>query len=307
MHCSLFCPLCLSFSQKIYDQGISHIRCDPRRRYTGQSSGGHKDGADCSVGDSTLSFTRYRLPSVIGVTVGVGMLAILLTMFDVVSALRLREEVMTINTRDNGYISPFALIAIPSYVLSLIIELLNGVRWPEVALYELLYSKYPWIGCCFTVLDCAICAGFNAAKNPRDVDICFDNLWCFFLVMPNIPATPWVGISHNLLIIPTFFISILAGFGIGVIADSLVYGKKKNPNRLFYYLLGVHRTWLPFDWSQTLGTTKTTPDELPQVTLWSDLAQHIERKDLCRVSYRSTPIIQLTYSCHYRFANCQCH
>ena len=222
---------------------------------------------------------RDRLLKEFGVVLGICLVALLLTMFDIVSALRLREEVVTANDRSNGYTSPFSLIAIPAFLLSFTLDYVVGIRWPEVTLNELLYSKYPGL---FVVLLSLIALNVQGSMRQK-----IRVMWAivlitygvFFLVMPHIPATPWVGTSHNLLIIPTFFMSVLAGFGTGTVVDLWVLGKKKKPLIVYSIIslgcieLGCLLLGLRF-W----GATKTAPDELPQVAMWSDLAQDFERR-----------------------------
>lgn len=221
---------------------------------------------------------RNKTIVVFGVAVGIGLVAILLTMFDLVSALRLREEVVTLNDRSNGYTSPFSLIAIPAYALSLFVDFFIGMSWPEVSLYELLYSTYPGL----VVVILSIIALYVQGSKRRMIR----SVWAvilvtygiFFLIMPNIPASPWLGTSHNLLIIPSFFLSLLAGFGIGGIVDSCNIGEKRK-NLIAFSVISLCffelcvlsiglRVW---------GTVRTTPDDLPQVDTWLDLVPLIER------------------------------
>ena len=218
-----------------------------------------------------------RLAGVFGVAVGIGIVAILLTMFDIVSAFRLREEVITINSRRNGYISPFALIAIPAYVLSLVVDFFTGMRWPEVSLYQLLYSKYPG----FVVVILSLIALYMQGSLGRKIR----TIWVvilviygiFFLIMPQIPASPWIGTSHNLLIVPSFFLSLLAGYGIGVIVDSWILSEqKKNLIVCSIVSLGFFELGVLLLGLRLWGTIKTTPDELPQVASWVDISQDLK-------------------------------
>lgn len=222
---------------------------------------------------------RDRLPGVFGIAVGVVLLALLLTMFDIVSALRLREDVITANTRSNASISPFALIAIPAYALSLVVDFFTGMRWPEVSLYQLLYSKYPG----FVVVILSLIALYVQGSLGRKIR----SIWAiilaiygiFFLIMPQISASPWIGTSHNLLIIPSFFLSLLAGYGIGVIVDSWIFSEQKKKNLIIFSIvsLGFFELGVLSLGLRLWGTIKTTPDELPQVASWLDIAQHLER------------------------------
>ena len=226
---------------------------------------------------------RDRLPGVIGVTAGVIMLAVLLTMFDVVSALRLREEVITVNTRANAYISPFALISIPSYVLSLVIEVLIGVRWPEISLHELLYSKYP--GTILVLLSVtALCLRDSLGLMVRYIwGIVLLSYGIFFLIMPHVPATPWVGISHNLLIIPTFFISLLAGFGMGALVKGQLM-TLKNPQRSGFCLalLGLVELGGLLLGLRANACIGISPDKLPQISLWNEIKYQTEEDSVVR-------------------------
>ena len=197
---------------------------------------------------------RDRLPGVFGIAAGVVLLALLLTMFDIVSALRLREDVITANTRSNAFISPFALIAIPAYALSLVVDFFTGMRWPEVSLYQLLYSKYPG----FVVVALSLIALYVQGSLGRKIRTIWFTILViygiFFLIMPQIPASPWIGTSHNLLIIPSFFLSLLAGYGIGVIVDSWIFSEqKKKPYCFFYCQFGFFRAGSFVTRSQALG------------------------------------------------------
>jgi len=224
---------------------------------------------------------RERWRSWVGVWGAIGLLALAYSFFDVVSGLRLRDEVLTINSRRNSYISPFTLIAIPGFVFALLSEFVSGLRWPEMHLWELLYSEYPGL----VVVGLAVLALIYARERLVVV------LWwgvaasyaLFFLVMPHILASPWLGTSHNLLVLPTFALSLLAGFGVlGLrkkLADGLA-GHKQGRIPLYaiiallfceYYglLLGL-KVW---------GTSATAPVDLPEVTLWRQVATKMSAEE----------------------------
>ena len=219
---------------------------------------------------------RDRLPGVFGIAVGVVLLALLLTMFDIVSAFRLREEVITINARRNGYISPFTLIAIPAYALSLVVDFFTGMRWPEISLHELLYSKYPGF-----VL---ILLSIFALRLRDSLGYMVRIMWAWvttsygilFLLMPHVPAAPWIGVSHNLLIIPTFFIAILSGFGVsGIMSDGRSLNHKRQLSGRFIACLGLIELGILLWGLRTFAGISISPDKLPQVSLWREIKSHM--------------------------------
>ena len=215
---------------------------------------------------------RGRLPGAFGIAVGVVLLALLLTMFDIVSALRLREEVVTINARRNSHISPFALIAIPAYALSLVIDFFSGIRWPEISLHELLYSKYP----SFILVLLSIFA--LRLRDALGYIVRIMWVWVIvsygilFLLMPHVPAAPWIGVSHNILIVPTFFIAILSGFGVsGIMRDhrSSIHNRQQWGRILA--CLGLVELGILLWGLRTFSGISISPDKLPQVSLWREI------------------------------------
>jgi hypothetical protein len=206
--------------------------------------------------------------------------ALAFSTFDIVSALRLRGEVLTINSRQNSYIGPFTLVAIPAFALSLLTDFFSGYRWPEMHLWELLYSEYPGIA----VVSLAVFAwGHNRVGMVK-------LLWLgvglgyalFFFVVPKLSASPWLGTSHNTLIVPVFCLSLLAGYGaIGLrwkLSD--IWGETRANRVLFavagllfvefYGLLLGLKIW---------GTGGTAPEDLPEVGIWGEVAKAMREMD----------------------------
>lgn len=221
--------------------------------------------------------SRDRVLGVFGIAVGVVLLALLLTMFDIVSALRLREEVITANARSNASISPFALIAIPAYALSLFVDFFTGIRWPEISLHELLYSKYP--GFVLVLLSIFALRLRDALGNV----VPFMWVWVIvsygvlFLLMPYLPAAPWIGTSHNILIVPTFFIAMLSGLGV----SGIMRGKSPSiHNRQLWggglACLGLVELGILLWGLRTFAGISISPEKLPQVSLWRGLTSHME-------------------------------
>lgn len=219
---------------------------------------------------------RESIAQVLARALTVGVIALLLSAFDITSALRLREEVITANTRGNGYISPFSLVAIPAYAFSLVWEYISGFRWPLISLHEVLYAKYPGL--------IAFILALFALKTTSTKRSIVRWMWfilvlsygIFFFVMPHVPAAPWIGISHNLLIIPTFFGSLLVGFGVVVttkmqlfrgLGTSVALGALLGLGALELVALSLGlRNW---------GAINTRPDRLPQVATWTEVAEQI--------------------------------
>ncbi len=210
---------------------------------------------------------------------GVLLLALALSAFDIISAVRLRQEVMTINSRQNGYISPFALVAIPAYGFSLLWEMLASVRWPTITLHELLYSKYPGM----SVLALALLS-LRRVHSSRAVVrwlmvVVFVSYCVFFAIMPHIPAAPWIGISHNLIIVPTFCLALLAGLGLSSLRHWLL--GRWGQRGVFSFSVGVLgvgfvELYALFFGVRTYGSVRDTPINLPEANVWTELAQLVE-------------------------------
>lgn len=215
-----------------------------------------------------------------GILCCVVLAALAFSIFDIVSALRLRDEVLTINSRQNSFVGPFTLVAIPAFALGLLTDFVSGHRWPQMHLWELLYSEYPGI----IVVSIAVFAWLYNRVGMVKL------LWCgvglgyalFFVIMPMLPASPWLGTSHNMLIFPIFFLSLLVGYGaIGLRRKLRARWGKTRANRALFFaafllffefyglLLGL-KIW---------GTGGTAPEDLPEVGIWGEVAKAMRKMD----------------------------
>jgi len=215
-----------------------------------------------------------------GILCCVVLAALAFSIFDIVSALRLRDEVLTINSRQNSFVGPFTLVAIPAFVLGLLTDFVSGHRWPEMHLWELLYSEYPGI----IVVSMAVFAWVYNRVGMVTL------LWwgvvmgyaLFFVIVPKLPASPWLGTSHNVLVFPIFFLSLLVGYGaIGLRRKlSASWGEIRAIRALcavacllfieFYGLLLGLKIW---------GTGNTAPEDLPEVGMWGEVAKAMREMD----------------------------
>ena len=215
-----------------------------------------------------------------GVLCCVVLAALAFSTFDIVSALRLRDEVLTINSRQNSFVGPFTLVAIPAFALGLLTDFVSGHRWPQMYLWELLYSEYPGI-------IAVSLAAFAWVHNRVGM---VKLLWCgvglgyalFFVIVPQLPASPWLGTSHNVLIFPIFFLSLLVGYGaIGLQRKLSARWGAPRANRAlfavasllfieFYGLLLGLKIW---------GTGNTAPEDLPEVGIWGEVASSMRKMD----------------------------
>lgn len=210
----------------------------------------------------------------------IGIAALAFSLFDLVSALRLRDEVLTINARRNSYVGPFTLIAIPAYALGLLTEFATGQRWPAMQLWELLYSEYPGM--------VAVVLAVVALIHVRDRMVSL--LWLivvasyalFFLILPDIPASPWLGTGHNALIFPVFALALLSGYGVNSLREKL--GDKGGERRATIAAYGVASLLCIELYSLLLGlkiwgTSGTAPAQLPEVAVWTEVAEIMQGQD----------------------------
>ncbi len=207
--------------------------------------------------------------------------ALALSAFDIISAVRLRQEVMTINSRQNAYISPFALIAMPAYGFSLAWEILAGVRWPTLSLHELLYAKYPGLIVVALGVFSLRQAEGNEAVARWLMAVTIVSYCVFFVIMPHIPAAPWIGISHNLLIIPTFCLALLAGLGFSSLRSwlHLRWGEKGvSTARIAVLGAGFMELYVLFIGVRMYGAVREAPIDLPEAQMWRALVPLAEKE-----------------------------
>ncbi|MBN98111.1 MAG: hypothetical protein CME16_02505 [Gemmatimonadetes bacterium] len=153
------------------------------------------------------TFLRYSL--VIGV---VGLWG---AFFNIVSALALRSEIVTLSSRVNSFHSPLELFRLPAYVLNWIIYKIFGLQVVQIPLVRLPFSGYP--GLSVLALGAASWAFFQRTKD-RHLAV----LWVmigglyliYFYLIGFIPGSSWFGISHNLLVFPALFLALVCGFGV---------------------------------------------------------------------------------------------
>ncbi|MBI4489895.1 MAG: hypothetical protein HY694_12480 [Deltaproteobacteria bacterium] len=212
------------------------------------------------------------------IALGAGLVAA----FDVVSALHIRQEILSVAYRRNTYVGPFTLIAIPLYGLNILAEFLLGKGIMEIPLWELVYAEYP--GLLLTAL-AALSLRYHGGKQ-REVwslsGLVVVTYGLFFLVYPSLPASEWLGTSHNLMIVPTFALAMLCGYGISGLRPVLV--RRFGEARGRWVLGGMGGIALVELYALQLGlvafaATRTFPQDLPEVALWRKVAQTM-RQDL---------------------------
>ncbi|MEE3257573.1 MAG: hypothetical protein VX293_00030, partial [Candidatus Latescibacterota bacterium] len=209
-----------------------------------------------------------------GVWSGIGLVALTFVVFDVVSALRLRSEVLTINARANSYVGPFTLVAVPAFAFGLLNELLGGERRPGMELWELLYAEHPGL--------VAVVLAVMALVWERKIMVTL--LWggvavgyaLFFFVLPYLPASPWLGISHNIMIVPVFGLALLSGFGATALRYRLILlwdeRRAQWASAAVAVLLAIEGYGLLMGLKQW-GTSGIEPRDLPEVAVWKELAE----------------------------------
>ncbi len=207
--------------------------------------------------------------------------ALWLAAFDILSALSLRAEVFTAAYRLNTYVGPLTLVAIPLYGLDLLAEWLAGKGLAEIPLWEVLYAEYPGASVGLT-------AGLALAyRRGRERQVL--GLWVlvllaygfFFLVYPALPASEWLGTSHNLMIVPTFALALLCGYGVAGARVEL--GKVWSRRRIWW--VGGAGAGLAFAELYGLnlglflfGNTRTHPACLPETAVWREVAQEMRQQ-----------------------------
>lgn len=209
------------------------------------------------------------------VWVCIGGIALAFSLFDITSAMRLRSEVVTINARPNSYIGPFTLVAIPAFVLGILTELATGYRWPQMHLWQLLYSEYPGM-----LIGVLAVAGLILQRD-RAMVRCLGigvgiSYTLFFFVMPYLRASPWLGTSHNMLILPVVGLALLCGYGALGLRHKLgeLWGETRA-NRALYVVAGLLciESYALLLGLKIWGTSGTAPTDLPEVGVWHKVAE----------------------------------
>jgi hypothetical protein len=206
----------------------------------------------------------------------IALAALWVAAFNLVSALEVRREVLSVSYRLNTYTGPFTLVVIPLYALNLLWGLLGGDPFLRVPLWEVLYAEYP--GLCVVLLAALSLAGGAARK--REVAA----LWglvaagygLFFLVVPRLPASEWVGTTHNLIIIPTFALALLCGYGVMALKARLANRAGRALGLLA--LAGVLELGGLKIGLVSFATTRTPPGELPEVGAWEQVAAQLRAR-----------------------------
>ena len=203
------------------------------------------------------------------------LMAVWLSLFNIVSGLEGRAEVVTVSQRTNGMHAPWKLFLLPAYALSAVLNRLLEWQPFEIPLLHLRFSGYPGLS---VVALAALSWPWYRSTRAAAVR----GLWIltgaayllYWVVLGFIPASSWVGISHNLLVYPALTLGLLAGFG---------------ANQLRAWAIG----WFGAAWGRWVvvvtvgavvadlggaalaltryGVSRTPPQELPEARVWRRL------------------------------------
>ena len=150
--------------------------------------------------------------------VGIGCLiaatGIGLSLFNVVSALGTRAEVLTMSQRTNSPHAPWELFLIPLYGLNFLLFRAFDLSLLEIPLRSLRFSGYPGLS---VLLLASLSLWWRSKRNDRVVpvlSVITVLVYClYWFVLPLFPASSWIGISHNLLVFPALSLAILCAYG----------------------------------------------------------------------------------------------
>ena len=209
----------------------------------------------------------------------IGIVGLWLSFFNITSALALRSEVIKITERTNALHSPLELFLIPLYGLNLAFYHLLDLQLFEIPLRDLRFSGYPGL----SVLALAA-VSWRWFKNRQDRFV--STLWAmagglyllYWVIFGLVPASSWVGISHNLLIYPTLCLALLSGFRTLQIRNWAVRrygasGARWSMVLIFSMIIadlgGVNYCLNRF------GVTRTPLAELPEARAWKASADEL--------------------------------
>ena len=196
-------------------------------------------------------------------------------LFLIVPALMMRQEVLLLGEgRGNAFVAPWlVLFWIPLYGVNYLCYLVSGMSFlGRDFLAWAVFSDY--IG--LSVLAVALASwGYYRHAGERMVR----GLWAFvgasyfvyFVVVPNLPASAWVGRIHNWAILPTLALSILAGFGARHIAERASrWVSAWGTAALLCALIAVDLGGVSY-FLNRLAITHTPLQQLPEVEVWNGL------------------------------------
>ena len=200
-----------------------------------------------------------------------------LAFFNIFSALLFRMEIVDMTNRNNSGRNPLELFLVPLFAVNYFAYALLDVQLFEFPLQRVLYSGYPGLSILLVALASVL---WLRRVGDRQISILwiisggFYVVYCFFIGF--LPATAWVGISHNLLAYPALCLAVLAGYGCLQVqkwaADR--WGREKR----VWAVVGI-MLFMALDlgglsyFLNKFGTTHTHPAELPTVKAWQEVAR----------------------------------
>lgn len=212
----------------------------------------------------------------LGYSVLLGGSALCLSAFLIVSAIGLRAEVLLLGElRGNAFIPPWVMLfSIPLFGINYLLYHLAGISWlGRDLLVWAIYSDYVGI----SVLAIACCA-WPLAKSDRVAVVrglfyllAFYAI-LYFLLVPNINASAWIGRTHNWAILTTIVFALLSACGTAYLA-------RRWPGRPQWKLGIVLCGMIALDlggvsfFLNKLAITHTPLDRLPEVQAWRELAK----------------------------------
>ncbi len=203
---------------------------------------------------------------------GAIVLAVCIASFSVISALSLRTEVVALSNRSNPFHSPLELFYVPLFAFQLLLQYAGvGEELLGIALRDLRFSGYPGIS--VVLLAVGTCRrGVNGTCRALPLWLltggCYATYW---FVLGFLPASSWVGITHNLLVLPTLLLALLAGLG----TIRLLQWRQALSAPVVLLLLVVDLGGA--NWAlNRYGVTRLPPYELPEVGTWEAVAAHYQ-------------------------------
>ena len=207
----------------------------------------------------------------------VALVAVWLSMFNIVSGLEGRADVVTVSQRTNTMHAPWKLFLLPVYALNVVLD--RALDWQpfEIPLRHLRFSGYPGV----SVLALAALS-WPWYRTTRSSAV--RGLWVlsgvayllYWVVLGVIPASSWVGISHNLLVFPALTLGLLAGFGT---AQVRAWAATRFGATAGCWAVALSVTAILADLSGAAfsltryGVSRTPPQMLPEARAWRELHQ----------------------------------
>ena len=211
------------------------------------------------------------------VLTGVVVIGLALSLFDIVSALSVRSEVLTVSNRTNSMRAPWDLLLVPAYALNLITYNLFDVQFFDIQLRHLRFSGYPGVS---VIMIALASIGRFREEAERAIPI----MWWFtgalyfsyWVLLGLLPASSWIGISHNLLVFPTLTLAILCGFGARYLCS---WSARRCGERGRRFALVAVAALIFIDLGgaglalNRFGVHATPPEALPEVEVWRAVGQ----------------------------------